>query len=275
MLKLSEPRFVSEGDYESLKDLWQTSFDDSRAVLDAYFGKTVTPQSVIAVFEGEIPVSAMHLLPYRIVTPDGQSFYAYYVYGVCTHPRYRGKGLMKRLFDFAVSYGREQGADYLVLIPAEEYLFLVYEKLGFKTGFFYDEKRALSSASGENVPEYSKTVTYDEYASAAICRSVTVAVPCERSFNGIYNSVSSDVGWVNVPEKGWALFERLEEEIIVRELYGDENVLLPCVFKETGADSAAVRIPCRKGEGIPYGMYLKILDCPDIDNGFFGMPYAT
>ena len=275
MLKLSEPRFVNEGDYESLKDLWQTSFDDSRAVLDAYFEKTVRPQSVVAVFEGESPVSAMHLLPYRIVTPDSQCFYAYYVYGVCTHPRYRGKGLMKRLFDFAVSHGREQGVDYLVLVPAEEYLFSVYEKIGFRTGFFYDEKRVLSSASDENTAEYSREITYDEYASAVVCRSVTVAVPCERSFNGIYNSVSSDVGWVNVPEKGWALFERLEDKVIVRELCGDENTLLPCVLKETGKGSASVRIPCRRGEGIPYGMYLKILDCPDIENGFFGMPYAT
>lgn len=275
MLKLSEPRLVSEADYEELKNLWQTSFDDSREVLDSFFDKTVSPGEVVAIFEGEKAVSALYLLPYRIICPTGQSFYAYYVYGVCTHPDYRGQGLMKKLFDFADSYAEKTAVDYLFLVPAEKSLFSLYEKAGFKTGFCYEEKTVYSKDFLCESIDYTSAFTYEDYLSFAINQTVTVAVPDSKAFKSFYSSVSGECNFVYIPEKGFALFEVLEGKTVVRELYGDEEALLACVFREICEGALTVRKPCEKGEGIAYGMYKKILDCPDIKNGFFGMPYAT
>ena len=67
MQKSFEIRFPQEGDYNSLKALWQTAFDDSAESLDCFFENTVTPERVLAAFENGIPVSALYMLEADIV----------------------------------------------------------------------------------------------------------------------------------------------------------------------------------------------------------------
>ena len=139
MEKSFEIRFPFESDYENLKALWQTAFDDTEESLDYFFKTTVSPSRVLAVFENGNPVSALYMLESDILI-SGKTYSAYYIYAVTTHPDYRGKGLMKSLFEelFKVAKGRK--IDYLFLVPEEEYLFKIYERTGFKNGFFYSEK---------------------------------------------------------------------------------------------------------------------------------------
>ena len=139
MEKSFEIRFPFESEYENLKELWQTSFDDSKESLDYFFQNTVSPERVLSVFKDREPVSALYMLESEIIK-DNKTYSAYYIYAVCTHPDYRGKGLMKSLFEELFKVAKSRNIDYLFLVPEEEYLFNLYRKLGFKNGFSYSFK---------------------------------------------------------------------------------------------------------------------------------------
>ena len=139
MEKSFEIRFPLESEYENLKALWQTAFDDSEESLDYFFQSAASPERVLAVFEEGKPISALYMLESDILI-DKKEYSAYYIYAVCTHPDFRGKGLMKSLFEELFKVGKSRNIDYLFLVPEEEYLFNIYEKLGFKKGFSYSEK---------------------------------------------------------------------------------------------------------------------------------------
>ena len=130
MEKSFEIRFPFECEYENLKELWQTAFDDSKESLDYFFKKTVSPVRVLAAFKDNKPVSALYMLESEILI-NKKTYSAYYIYAVCTHPDFRGKGLMKRLFGELFKVAKGRNIDYLFLVPEEEYLFKLYEKIGF------------------------------------------------------------------------------------------------------------------------------------------------
>lgn len=61
-----------------------------------------------------------------------------YVYAVVTHNEYRGKGYMRRLMEKAKIKAKDKSA--LIIKPSNDELYSFYEKLGFKTAFYYSEK---------------------------------------------------------------------------------------------------------------------------------------
>ena len=67
MEKSFEIRFPFESDYEKLKILWQTAFDDAEESLDFFFENTASPERVLAVFEGNKQISALYLLESDII----------------------------------------------------------------------------------------------------------------------------------------------------------------------------------------------------------------
>ena len=64
---------------------------------------------------------------------------AYYVYAVVTDPEFRGKGYMRKLMDKARDKAKEKGKGALIIKPSSESLYSFYEKLGFKTAFYFNE----------------------------------------------------------------------------------------------------------------------------------------
>jgi len=171
MEKSFEIRHPRVSEYESLKALWQTAFDDTKESLDFFFRNTVSSERVLAAFDGGEPVSVLYMLESEIAA-KGKAYSAYYIYAVCTHPRYRGKGLMKSLFSelFKVAAGR--GIDYLFLVPEQEYLFGVYEKLGFKIGFYYSEKEVYKS-DYEKLSSKNGELTYEDTENVFRCTKKT------------------------------------------------------------------------------------------------------
>ena len=61
MQKSFELRTCTTEDYEKLKKLWALCFDDEAKVIDNFFSKTVTPENVVATFEGGRAVNAILL----------------------------------------------------------------------------------------------------------------------------------------------------------------------------------------------------------------------
>lgn len=275
MEKSFEIRFPLESDYEKLKALWNTAFDDSKESLDYFFKNTISPERVLAVFEDGKPVSALYMLESEIIK-DNKAYSAYYIYAVCTYPDFRGKGLMKSLFEELFKVAKSRNIDYLFLVPEEEYLFNIYEKLGFKNGFSYSEETL--SRKDFNCIENIKNqkLTYKKYREIikANPKAVPFAVLKESTFNSFFNSVSGEVKIVSVENEGYALYEETEEKLVIFELFGNENLLLNVVFQNTEKEEIIYR-QISNDNPIPYGMFYKLSDVPEIKNGFFGIPYAN
>lgn len=274
MEKSFEIRFPLESDYENLKALWQTAFDDSKESLDSFFENTVSPDRVLAVFKEGKPVSALYMLESDIIS--GKTYSAYYIYAVCTHPEYRGKGLMKSLFDELFKVAKGRSIDYLFLVPEEEYLFNIYEKLGFKNGFSYSEKVASKKDFINEGKNKIQKLTYKDYRKilSESFVNVPLAVLKETTFNSFFNSVSGEVKTLSVENEGYVLYEETEEKLVIFELFGNENLLLNAVFRNTEKEEIIYRQIANENP-IPYGMLYKINDVPEIENGFFGIPYAN
>lgn len=119
--------FASIKDKKELQSLWQMTFLEDEQVIDNFFENVyqsvVTP--VIKV-ENEI-VSSLFLLDCNIGEYKGKC-----VYCAMTKYAFRGKGYMKKLLEISYDYCKENGFDFLFLVPAEESLFDYYNKCGFE-----------------------------------------------------------------------------------------------------------------------------------------------
>lgn len=275
MQKSFDVRFPLESDYENLKALWKTSFDDGKESLDFFFENTVSPHRVLAVFDSDKPVSALYMLESEILIYN-RTYSAYYIYAVCTHPDYRGKGLMKILFEELLKVAKNRNIDYLFLVPEEEYLFKIYEKIGFTTGFSYSKEQVFKK--DYNITQKIKNIklTYEDYRKTVFenPEENPVAVLKETTFNSFFDSVSGEVKTIFVENEGYALYEETEEKLTVFELFGNEKLLLNAVFQNTKKNLLIYRQRAFENP-IPYGMYYKINDVPEIQNGFFGIPYSN
>ena len=275
MEKSFEIRFPLESDYENLKALWRTAFDDTEESLDCFFKNTVSPERVLSVFKDGKPVSALYMLESEIIK-DNKTYSAYYIYAVCTHPDFRGKGLMKSLFEELFKVAKIRNIDYLFLVPEEEYLFKIYEKLGFKNGFSYSQK-TLFKRDFNNVDNIkTQNLTYEKYRNCTKenPKNVPFAVLKKSTFNSFFQSVSGEVKTVFVENEGYVLYEETEEQLTVFELFGNENFLLNAVFQNAEKEEIIYR-QISNDNPIPYGMFYKLNDVPEIKNGFFGIPYAN
>lgn len=275
MEKSFEIRFPFESDYKNLKALWRTAFDDTEESLDFFFENTVSPKRVLAVFNDNKPVSALYMLESEIIK-DKKTYSAYYIYAVCTHPDFRGKGLMKKLFEELFKVAESRGIEYLFLVPEEEYLFNIYHKLGFENGFSYSEKE-FHKRNFKNIKSIkTEKLTYSKYRKCIEENpaNVSFAVLKESTFNSFFNSVSGEVIAAFIEDEGYALYEETKEKLTVFELFGNDSLLLNAVFQNTEKEGIILRQIANENP-IPYGMYYRLNDVPEIQNGFFGIPYSN
>ena len=120
-------------------------FGDSTAFYDDLYiwaGKKCT----LAAFCGEKPVGAVSFP--EITYPEKDKIYTGgYIFAAWVAPEYRGNGIFAELMAAAEGVMRERGYDFAFVVPAEERLFSLYEKIGYtakvKNGFPYKAPREI------------------------------------------------------------------------------------------------------------------------------------
>lgn len=113
---------------EQLKTLWHLAFGDGEEAIDAFFRTAYAPERCRYLTENGRVTAALYWLDcaYR-----GQK--QAYIYAVATHPDHRGRGLCRRLLADTHALLKEQGYAAALLVPAEEGLRAMYEKMGYRT----------------------------------------------------------------------------------------------------------------------------------------------
>lgn len=109
-----------------LRQLWKTAFGDGDAFLDAFYGTGFSPLRCRCVSEDGAVLAAL----YWFGTACGGQKFAY-LYAVATDPAHRGRGLCRALMEDTKAYLTTQGFQGLLLVPENEQLARMYEKMGF------------------------------------------------------------------------------------------------------------------------------------------------
>jgi predicted acetyltransferase len=118
-----------------MKDLWKRCFGDSDEFIDMYFRLRYGEEASLCIKSGDTTVSSLQM-PCYAMTFEGTEIRTAYILGACTHPDFRGKGMMARLL--TESFGRmvQQHIPLGILIPASSGLFDYYARVGYASAFF-------------------------------------------------------------------------------------------------------------------------------------------
>lgn len=123
-------RSAVPSDIYQLRQLWQISFGDDEAFIDRFLHERWSGDNCLIVESGGKVASMLFLLHAEIIV-EGKRTPVWYVYACATLPECRGSGFMKLLIEEAYREAILQSVFGLILVPADERLFMYYEKLNF------------------------------------------------------------------------------------------------------------------------------------------------
>ncbi len=118
--------FLDKDSIPQIGQMWQEIFDEDKKIIKLFFKDIYPFCRTVGVKEQGNVLSSLFLLPCRLGEYSGVC-----VYCAMTVPEQRGKGLMKELLDFSYKTVKEEGLDFVFLVPAEKSLFEYYGKCGF------------------------------------------------------------------------------------------------------------------------------------------------
>lgn len=141
----------------TLSRLWNNVFGDSQNYIELIFNKECKDSILcFAELEGSEAVSAFYLLGSNLAY-NGKSYKGYYLYAAATDINYRGKGLMAKIINEAQDYCRENGYDFISLVPSEKSLYGYYSRFGFVSAMY-----GVSISSYTPADSYS-SIPFDVY----------------------------------------------------------------------------------------------------------------
>lgn len=232
---------------EKVKELWKLCFDDSDRFIEIYFNSRYSDEINIAIeSEGQV-ISALQMIPYPM-TFSNHTIPTSYISGACTHPDFRGKGIMSRLLSQAFAQMLRKGESLSTLIPAEPWLFDYYERMGYAPVFGYATETVTAT---DTIPSKDIVVTviseYQEDIYSYLNRKLSERPCCIQhtitDFKAIIADLAVSNGTLFVARKsheivGIAITYKEDDCILINELLADnedaEQSLLYSIYQLTG-----------------------------------------
>lgn len=120
---------------QCIMNLWQQCFHDSEEFIRFYFEQKYQDENAMLYTENKEALSAYLMLPYPLEW-NNTTFMTSYISGACTAISARNRGLMTHLLKKGFQQMYERKITLSTLIPAEEWLYKYYAKLGYSTVFY-------------------------------------------------------------------------------------------------------------------------------------------
>lgn len=124
-----EIRYFRGKEIHRTRKLYEEVFQDSREYTEFFFKKAERECTAVAAVEEEQVIGELFLVP-KSIRWDGRWEKVFYIYGVATAPKHRGKGIMKALMAQAEVCAYEENIPLLYLIPVDE---KIYQPLHYRT----------------------------------------------------------------------------------------------------------------------------------------------
>ncbi|BCI64521.1 GNAT family N-acetyltransferase [Coprobacter secundus] len=217
---------------EKVRDLWQNCFDDSEDFMNLYFSTKYSDENTLVKVEGDLVLSALQMLPYTM-TCWGSEVRTSYISGASTRLEYRGRGLMKTLLSEAFQVMRDRKIPLSILIPAEDWLYEYYQRMGYVSVFrriedIYTDLPAFLPVYKEHTVDELFTYFSAHMRKRACCVQHSfddfgVILEDFRLAGGKVVSISG----LNSDIRGMAFVVPSPEQVIVKEwFYDDEETKL-------------------------------------------------
>ena len=127
-------RLSYNNDLRGIISLWQEAFGDSESDILFFLNSHYNPENTV-VYEYNNEIASVLFLIEGNMHIKNVDYPSYYLYAACTLKKYRGKGLMSEMLDFAKKIAASRNYFFIALKPAEESLFDYYSRFGYKTVF--------------------------------------------------------------------------------------------------------------------------------------------
>lgn len=236
----------------ALRRLWQEAFGDTDAFLDGFFDRVFSPDRCRCIFAGKDAAAALYWLDC-----DYNGGKLAYLYAVATAEASRNQGLCRALMEDTHALLQARGYAGAVLVPGEEGLFAMYEKMGYQVMSCMDTLAVSSSA-----PVALKAVTPEEYAAARKNFLPAGGVVQEKENLALLTLCAGLYAG-----DGFLLAARKEGDTVIGlELLGDHTKAAG-ISAALGASKGQFRIPGEK----PFAMYHPLSDAPK--PAYFGLAF--
>lgn len=127
-------RYSDKSDLKDIISLWKEAFGDTEDEIMFFISNKYKPENTL-VYEADGQIVSMLFLLEGEMKINNSRYPSYYLYAACTLNKYRGKGFMSSLLDFAEKTAYDRGYYYICLLPASKSLYTYYEKYGYKPLF--------------------------------------------------------------------------------------------------------------------------------------------
>lgn len=224
-------------DTAPLKALWKQAFGDTDAFIDNFFRTGFAPRRCRCVYVNDKPVSVLYWFDCL-----WQNRPVAYLYAIATDKQFRGQGYFRELLENTHAYLAGLGYAGAVLVPAEDTLFAMYEKLGYRS--FCNLEKVTVSAGTESFPV--REVSPAEFLQARNARLPENALLHQMpalDFVHTYTEFYTSRDCVFCAAKE-------QDTVYFQEFLGDPTAICGIV-RALGAESGIVRLPGRT----PFAMY--------------------
>ncbi|MBQ7266458.1 MAG: GNAT family N-acetyltransferase [Firmicutes bacterium] len=248
-------RFAKKEDYTDIKKLWSLSFPEDPRFTEYFFENEFDFKNTLLYEEEKSIVSMLQRIYYTMpVERENRNLNFTYLYGCCTHPTYRNRGLFRQLLEKSHAFDRADGKDAAILIPANVNLFSFYEHLGFKKMFYVGDKNfdyvedciEIRQAKKEDIP--SMMLLYDSIVIPHIQRR-------ENYFKKQIRFYEKTGGKVFVCESGFAFVyndgEKTECTELIAKDFETEKKFCYSIMKAMGTQKLHM---CKPAYARPFGM---------------------
>lgn len=261
------------GELPRIREIWKLVFGDDDSFLERFLDFCPPERIQVLLEEGEVQ-SFLALLPATLVLPDAEPAKLDYVYALCTHPGWRGKGLGGQILNYADYFSRTRWAQVICTVPAQESLHQgFFRPWGYREGFitYVTEVDAAALSAGEEADTIAalSAADYNRRREKLLSGLAHVAYPDAALELQRYLCQSSggDLCQVTVAGvTGCAAVEMEGGRAVVKELLMEPRLTgraLALITRAFSADGCQVRTPRPTGlcgeERVAFGMW-KSLD---------------
>lgn len=241
---------------EKIKELWKLCFDDSEEFVEMYFQMRYKNEINMAIESGNEIISALQMIPYPMNFCNKQIATSY-ISGACTHPEFQNRGAMRQLLSQAFTRMLQGGVYLSTLIPAHNWLFDYYARLGYAPVFRYSTQEISLSGSApspdimiEKISEYQEAVY--SYLNGKLSQCPFRVQHTAEDFRVIMADLALDNGILlaaktNNEISGISIAVKREGHIIINELLSEskeiECSLLHATQKHYGCDRMTRILP--------------------------------
>ncbi|MDE6026429.1 MAG: GNAT family N-acetyltransferase [Lachnospiraceae bacterium] len=111
------------GEMSKVKKIWDETFQDPAPFTDYYFDNICKVNDIVVAMVNEKIIGMIHLNYYSVMY-YGREVTAVYIVGVAVVPKYRRKGIMKGMMEYAFSYAKKKGVMFGFLMPKNRQYYL-------------------------------------------------------------------------------------------------------------------------------------------------------